>query len=111
MREVISAVVRVSKTPHLSKAGKHLSLWLVCIQELVHDGGVVTIVHIRSECNLVVIDIKCLPRDLLQRIEIQLVDKEITKRSNQIGHCVCFMLVEVNPIIRHLTAHLWLSLI
>ena len=76
-----SAVVTVSKTQHLSKAGRHLPLWLSWVQELVHD-GIIEIVHIRSESNFADIGTKYLPKDVFTRIEAQLVDKEISKRNN-----------------------------
>ena len=74
-----SAVVTLSKANHLMKGMRHLPLWLNWIQELQHDGIIVT-TTVKSKENLADIGTKYMPRADFQNLEHRLVDTSVSKK-------------------------------
>ena len=74
-----SAVVTLSKANHLMKGMRHLPLWLNWIQELQHDGIIVT-TTVKSKENLADIGTKYMSRADFQNLEHRLVDTSVSKK-------------------------------
>ena len=74
-----SAVVTLSKATHLMKGMRHLPLWLNWIQELQHDGIIVT-TTVKSKENLSDIGTKYMPKADFQNLEHRLVDTSVSKK-------------------------------